>query len=154
RVLGADGSMRRSPRGKYLTLLLSLVLLFVAYPVSRSPTAARVAYDLLLSLVVLGAILPVFPTTRLRLLALAGGVPMLAGNWSGYALPGPTLALGFHALAALFLGLMAVMIVAAVSREGSVTADSVNGALCGYLLAGIAFGHLYCLVESVAPGSF
>jgi hypothetical protein len=146
--------MNCAPRRKYLALLLALVLLFVAYPVSRHSTAARVAYDVLLSLIVLGVFLPVFPTARLRLLAATVGVPMLVVNWTGYVRPDLPLDRGVHALAAVFLGFLAAMIVTEVSRQGRVTADSVNGALCGYLLVGIAFGHLYCLVESVAPGSF
>src|SRR5262249_15823647 len=32
--------------------------------------------------------------------------------------------------------------------------DSVNGAFCGYLLIAVAFGHLYCALESLLPGSF
>jgi hypothetical protein len=35
-----------------------------------------------------------------------------------------------------------------------VTADAINGAFCGYLLVGLAFGHLYCLVETRWPNSF
>jgi hypothetical protein len=146
--------MSRSPPRTYQALLLALAVLFVAYPVTRDSTAARVAYDVLLSLIVLGVFLPVFPTARLRLLALAVGGPMLVVNWTGYVRPDLPLDRGVHALAALFNGLLAAMIVTAVSRQGRVTADSVNGALCGYLLIGIAFGHLYGLVESVAPGSF
>ena len=32
--------------------------------------------------------------------------------------------------------------------------DDVLGAICGYLLAGIAWGSLYLLVELLVPGSF
>jgi hypothetical protein len=35
-----------------------------------------------------------------------------------------------------------------------VSADSVYGAFCDYLLVGLAFGHLHCLVEVAAPGSY
>ena len=146
--------MSRSPPRTYQALLLALAVLFVAYPVTRDSTAARVAYDVLLSLIVLGVFLPVFPTARLRLLAVTVGGPMLVVNWTSYLRSDLPVAQGSHALAALFLGLLAAMIVTAVSREGRVTADSVYGALCGYMLIGVAFGHLYCLVESAAPGSF
>ena len=32
--------------------------------------------------------------------------------------------------------------------------ESVFGTLCGYLLIGVVFGHLYTLIETIAPGSF
>src|SRR6516164_770487 len=105
------------PRRKYLALLLSLALLLVTYPVSHCRFPARLAYDLLLTLVVLGAIRAVFPTTRLRLLGLIFGAPLLVVSWTGYVLPAAPLNLGFHALVALFLGLTTVMILRAIFRE-------------------------------------
>jgi voltage-gated potassium channel len=35
-----------------------------------------------------------------------------------------------------------------------VSAESICGALCGYMLLGLAFGHLYCILESITPGAF
>jgi hypothetical protein len=35
-----------------------------------------------------------------------------------------------------------------------VSADSICGALCGYVLLGLTFGHLFWLAEAVNPGSF
>lgn len=34
------------------------------------------------------------------------------------------------------------------------TSDTVCGALCGYVLVGVLFGHIYCAIESLLPGSF
>src|SRR5262249_15287705 len=35
-----------------------------------------------------------------------------------------------------------------------VSADTLAGAFCGYVLVGVVFGHLYCIVDAVVPGSF
>src|SRR5262249_12984417 len=35
-----------------------------------------------------------------------------------------------------------------------VTRDSIFGAFCGYVLVGLAFGHVYCILETAVPGSF
>jgi hypothetical protein len=134
--------------------LISILLVFVADPVSRDSAAARLLCELLVIFVILVALVAVFTTTRLRLLALTVVVPMLGVNWTGYVFTDLPLALGYHALAAVFFSFTAALILWTVSRETQISADSINGALCGYLLAGVAFGHVYCLVESIAPGSF
>src|SRR5262249_16444355 len=74
-----------------------------------------------------------------------------------YVLPGlPRIPLlvGFHLVAALLFGFTVATILRAIHKEASVSADAIYGALCGYLLVGAAFGHLYCLTEALNPGSF
>src|SRR5262249_596893 len=89
--------------------------------------------------------------------ALLLGVPTLLGLWTGYVLPDvPRLPLvvAFHAAAALFLVFTVGSILADVYRRDRVDADVVNGALCGYLLVALGFGHLYCILETADPGSY
>jgi hypothetical protein len=117
----------------------------------------RLVFDALVTVVFLAALLAVGPKGPGRLPALLLGIPTLVGAWTGYVLPGlprPPLACGFHLAAALFLGFAAATILRAIHREEGVSADSVYGAFCGYLLVGLAFGHLYCLAEAMRPGSF
>jgi hypothetical protein len=64
------------------------------------------------------------------------------------------IAVGFQLVAAIFLSFTVATILRTVYREGQVSADSVFGAFCGYVLVGVAFGHLYGLSDLVAPGSF
>src|SRR5579871_2506126 len=144
-------------RRKFLVLMLSLILLLVIFPVLRGAFEGRLLLDVLVTLVFVAALLAVFGQGYLRGLALVLGIPTVVGSWTGYVLPGAPalpLTLGFHLLAALFLGFTVAVILRACYREATVSADSVYGAFCGYLLVGLAFGHLYCLIETVAPGSF
>jgi hypothetical protein len=137
--------------------LLALGLLLVGYPLLRCTFDARLLYDILLTLVFLTALFVVFGEGWQRLLGLLLGSPLLAGAWAGYALPAlprVSLALVCHLAAALFLGFTVPVILRAVYRSARVSVDSLCGALCGYVLVGIAFGHLYCTIEGLAPGSF
>ena len=45
-------------------------------------------------------------------------------------------------------------ILASILGDKAITADSVYGAFSGYLLGGLVFGHLYCVVAILIPGSF
>jgi hypothetical protein len=113
--------------------------------------------DGLITIVFLAAFLAIFAESGFQLLALVLGIPTLVGVWIDYVLPGlPRLPLivGFHLAAALFFGFTVVTILRAVHKEETVSADAIYGAFCGYLLVGLAFGHLYCVMEFINPGSF
>jgi hypothetical protein len=99
----------------------------------------------------------VFTQTSHRLVGVLLAIPTVAGLLTGYAFPGlprTQVAVAAHGFAALFLGFAASVILRTVYRERRVSQDSIYGAICGYLLTGVAFGHVYSLIEQVAPGSF
>jgi hypothetical protein len=144
-------------RRRFLLLLLALALLLVVHPVLGGAFGTRLLFDALFTIVYLTGILAVFTKGPVRLLGLLLGIPTVVGAWTGYAFPGLPrlpLALSFHVVAALFLGFTAATILRSIYREESVSADSIYGAFCGYLLVALAFGHLYCLIETTTPESF
>src|SRR5262249_11142801 len=154
KAVGATVS--RLLRHPFLTLLVALLLLLGVYPVMHDLFGMRLLFDVLLTLVFAAAIPVVFRQGPLRLPALVLAVPTLAGAGSGSvlrALPRPPLVVGFHLAAALFLSLTTVTILRTAYRAEAVPADSIYGAFCGYLLIGLTFGHLYCVIESAVPGS-
>ncbi len=142
---------------KYMALLLSLGVLVAVLPAFRAAPGMRMLFHFLLSVVFLVALVLVFPDMRLRFVALLLGVPTVVGLWTGYLIPGlprvPML-MGFHLLAALFFALSVGVILNDVYHHPAVSTDSVYGVFCGYLMAGLGFGHLYSLVEVLEPGSF
>jgi len=138
-------------------MLIALILLLVVNPLLRNMVDGRLLFHVLLTLVFATAYLAVFSKRTERLVALLLGTPTLIGAWTGYVLPGvhnPYLVAGFHMLAALFLCFSVATILGKIYREKAVSAEGVYGAFCGYLLVGLAFGHSYCVLESLAPGSF
>src|SRR5262249_54995517 len=150
----AGSAMYRLTERKYLALLLALIVLVVVFPTLRSPDT-RLVFGFVLSLVFLAALFAVFTDRRLRIVALLLGVPTLVVLWTGYLVPGLPrfpLEFGFHLLAALFFTFTIAVILRDIHHEKGVSTDSIYGAFCGYLLAGLAFGHLFSLVELLEPG--
>jgi len=140
-----------------MALLVALLLIIVAYPIASESLASRLLYDVLLTVVFLAAFWVLFTQRRHRLAALLLGLPTLVGIWTGYVLPDLArlpVAVAFHVLASLFLGLTIVVILRDVFRTQDVSADTIAGALCGYLLVGMVFGDLYCVVALTRAGSF
>jgi hypothetical protein len=144
-------------RRKYLELLLALALFLVLGPVVRNLLDLPLLYHVALTVVFVVAFATIFRKPSLRWPALVLGIPTLVGAWSGYVLPGPPRVLilvAFHGAAVLFMTFAVGAILGMIYGKEHITADSVFGAFCGYLLLGVAFGHAFCLVEAVVPGAF
>jgi voltage-gated potassium channel len=144
-------------RRKYQGLLTALLLLLVVYPILRDSIGGRVLLDALVTTLFLAAFVVVFTGRRHRVAAVALGLPTLAGLWTGYALPDVPRAfalLNFHLIGSAFLILCVAVILGEIYRDDRTSLDDVCGALCGYLLIGLIFSHLYCVVEELSPGSF
>lgn len=142
---------------KFRLLLLSVAMLVIIYPMLQSTFDARIFLDILVGLVFLASLHIVFQDRRLRVAAFALGLPTFVGVWIHHILPGVAqepLEVAFHSIAAAFFFFTIIAILRMVHREKIISVDSVCGALCGYLLVGLAFGHIYCVVDVVAPGSF
>jgi len=131
--------------------------MMVAYPALRHALAGRVVFDLMLTAVFLATFVAVFRPRGVRLVSVVFGLPALLGVWTGYVLPGLPLRateMALHATAGAFLAFAVSVILRSIYLEESVSKDGVYGAFCGYLLLGVAFGHVYCFVETALPGSF
>jgi hypothetical protein len=144
-------------RRRFQILLITAASLLGVFPLLRGIYGERLLLHFLITLVYLAALFAVFTKATLRLVALVLGAPTLIGIWTGYALPEithPALVVTIHLFAAFFLAFCVATILRATFAEAVVSADSVYGAFCGYVLIGLAFGHLYVIVEALRPGSF
>jgi hypothetical protein len=142
---------------KYQTLLIALLLLLVAYPAFHGPLGSPVLAKTLLTVLFLAGGWVVFTERRLRVAGVVLGVPSLLGVWTGFVLPDrhhEAATIGFHLFAMVFLVFVLAVTLRGVHREKDVSVDTVAAALCGYLLLGIAFGHVYCVVELLLSGAF
>jgi hypothetical protein len=92
-----------------------------------------------------------------RVVALLLGAPAIVGalTQSVFPLLSPQArSVLFHLFPAAFLIGTVVMVLHRIFTEERFSFDGINGALSGYLLTGLAFGHLYCFAEAVRPDSF
>ena len=142
---------------RFLTMLVALLLLLVGFPLSRELVAGKLVYDVLYTAVYISAVIAVFRKRTLRRLAIILGAPTIVLSWVAVTVSGlpalPT-AILYHSFAIVFLVFVVVTVLQSVYSESQISTDSVCGAFCGYLVVGIVFGHVYCLVEAARPGSF
>ena len=54
----------------------------------------------------------------------------------------------------VFIAFIIVMILQTLMTQAEVTRDSIAGAFCGYILIGVMFAEVYCLLESIVPNSY
>jgi hypothetical protein len=142
---------------RYSFLLVALFLLFVLHPLVHEFSVGPWVYDALFTLLFLAAFLFLFRRMKYRLASVLLGAPTVVAIWTGYVVPGiPSVLLTvvFHVFATCFLGLAVAALLQATHEAEAVSADTLAGAFCGYVLIGVVFGHLYCIVDAVAPESF
>jgi voltage-gated potassium channel len=144
-------------RWKFTFLVLMLLFLNIMHPfISGNAALFTLVYTLFI-IVFVFAFLILFRSRGSRTVAAALGLPTVAAVSMNYLLPSASPALEgllFHLFPALFLFFTVVVILETIFRDAVVSADSLNGALGGYLLLGLAFSHLYCLVLAFRPDAF
>jgi hypothetical protein len=144
-------------RWRYLVLLGALLLVLVVQPISFGFSTPPPLFDAFLMLVTIALLLSFCPEKRKRLAALVFAVPAgllsLGGHLIGAQAQNTVVLIG-HCLAVAFYFWAAVLIVASLFRRQALSLDSVFGAVCGYLLLGMAWAILYSMLDTVWPGSF
>ncbi len=141
---------------RHVALLITLVGVMLVQPLAHEVRAGWAAYDALASLVALAVLLFVFDSRRERWIGLALLVPVVLAGLAGYFAAGADLPgeLIFHFSTLVFYGYAAGVILHDIVERRAVRADDVIGALCSYLLLGLAWSSLYQGIELWSPGSF
>ena len=144
-------------RRRYLILLGALLLVLVVQPISFGFSTPPELFDAFLVLVTIALLLSFCADKSKRLAAAVFGIPTGLFSLAGHlfaAGPYHAVVLIGHCLAVVFYSWAAVLIVASLFRNQALTPDSVFGAICGYLLLGMAWGVLYSMLDTLRPGSF
>ncbi len=142
---------------RFSILLVILVVLLAGAPLLVGFGLAGGWFDGLMSLVILAAILSLCFDRRQRLFALLLGIPTIFFSCGGQALsgsPGQWVILFGYLCGVLFFFGAAGLIVRSLFNSGSLTFDSILGAVCSYLFLGLAWAMSYSMIETIQPGSF
>jgi hypothetical protein len=75
-------------------------------------------------------------------------------NWATIVFRTPLLVILAYAVGIVFLGMTAAMILISVFRDHLATMQAVVGAICVYLLIGLAWALMYSALEYAQPGAF
>ncbi len=141
--------------GKFSFLLISMLLLFVLYPLAREIFEVRgFILDIFFSVILLSTVYAVIYKKKYFVIAISLGLPFLFTRWSTYFVETPFLFLLSSALGVLFFAFTAGTILAYVLKQDKVTRDIIYGAVCVYLMIGLTWAFVFSLLEGLQPGSF
>jgi hypothetical protein len=143
----------RRHEGQYRPLLISLVVLFLLYPVMVETGWLRGFRLVFLGVLFFGA----YSVKRRRKLLIAAvvlGIPAAAGQILTFSLPARQYAFIAGLLTLGFLIFTCLVILRSVFEGGKVTTDKLYAAVCVYLLIGLIWAIFYALAALVAPASF
>jgi hypothetical protein len=141
---------------RYLVLLGALILMF-ALDALIGEQARRHALAIVYALVLVLTAVATFPAGWGRRAGIVLAGITLVGHWAVFLVTGLPLTLANFADyfgGALFLFYAFGMILLTILAEREITADTICGAVCGYLLLGLGCGWLFALIETLSPGSF
>ncbi len=140
--------------GRFLYLLVSLLLLFVVYPFFQGKPVGTILLDVFVLFILAAGIYTVVNKKALLIIALLLAVPMFVGRWSSYFLADPVLLNAGYGFGAAFFLFNAATILSHILRQREVTGDMIYGAVCAYLLIGMSWAFAFSLMELLEPGSF
>jgi hypothetical protein len=139
--------------GRHSVLLASLVVLLVALPVGNVLSGGDTSFSILLAVVLMAA---VFVNTPQRWGSLAASI-IGFGAIVGLAAAAMTGALALRiladALSLALLGFTTLLMLNSLIYARRVSADTIVGGICVYLLIGLCFAMMYGLVCDLEPGS-
>lgn len=141
---------------KFRLLLVALLALIVIHPLMENQSLGRVCYISFWSLVQIATIYAISEIHWQRRLGLVLGLPLMFAMWCQYVISrqeGETFELLLSGLSAAFFSAVAVMVMWHLATS-EVTADNVAGAVCAYLLLGLAIGVFYAIIETLHAHSF
>ena len=104
-------------------------------------------YDLILGTLIVAVVLAIFQRRYERIIGLTFGTLALIGDFARNEIL-------FHAAMPLLLGFGFAVILRSIFEQKVIRFDDVLGAVCGYLLVGIAWANLYILTSLLVPDSF
>ncbi len=142
---------------RHLVLLVSIFVMFFAQLVVHGFVGGQIIYDILVTIVMMIVLFVVFQRKHERYWALAIAVPGILTRWGAHGVPADyqwMVHLGHQALIVIFFAFAVGVILRGIYAERVITVDHLVGTVCGYILAGAAFGNCYQITEFMLPGSF
>lgn len=141
-------------RGRFLFLLVSLLLLLLLTPLLGGIVQVRVVLDIFFSFILLSGTNAVSQQKRGVLIAALLALPMLLSTWLSHIVSSTYLQLGGTCFGLLFFGFVIVAILRFILGQHHITFDVIFAAIVVYLLLGVLWSLIYSLLELLHPGSF
>jgi hypothetical protein len=150
--LGGAGVRARLVSGRFTALTSVLLVLMLAMPFVEHAAVRELVGDVGFSALLLFATLSVGHPKRTIALFLAA-LPFVA-RWVrhfGFEVVPPSLLIGADLVFLLFI---TGVVLHVVFQDEAVSADTIVGAVCAYLLFAFTFAYAFALTELLSPGAF
>jgi hypothetical protein len=140
--------------GRFLFLLISLMLWLVLRPFLEEFAGFHTLIDIFMSVILISAVYAVSQKKLIYILGVLLAFIAVTIRWINHFLNLSPLEVVNNILSILFLGFTIVIILNQLFSEKEITADIIMGAICVYFLMGIMWAIGYNLLEMFEPGSF
>jgi len=148
-----DHAPNRGESNRFGFLLALFIVQLITTPLVEGSLAAGYAADSIFYLFLAAAAYSV-RKNRFFKLTIVLGVCTILGEASGYFTDSKNILIASNFISCTYLGLVTFLIASAVARQRKISADSVMGGLCVYVLLGIFWTILFVNIELLKPGSF
>jgi len=146
-LVSSGNTMRR-----YAPLLAGLLGFLITQPIVVSVSAANIPVNILVYILLPSAIYAVGPSKALVAIATTLAVFILLTRLAYQENSNTQLLILSHALSFALMVVVTITIVLRVFRAREVTADIIMGAVCVYLVIGLAWSFFYFFLQAMAPG--
>lgn len=145
---------RVTEKNRYLFLLFTLAALFAVELLVGTGPVQRLAFALAAFSMIFATVRAVSDHPVLNRIAYSAGALALMANVAHALTAHGVLAVAWNACVAVFLGIATYLVLRDVFRTGAVTADTIRGAVCVYLLFGTCCAFLFGTIAAADPNAF
>jgi voltage-gated potassium channel len=140
--------------GRFRLLLLALLVLIVGTAVAPRADAGQLVELILLALTLGIAVVELRTPGQRRLVPIMLAVSVILVSAVDYTVRLRHLPLIASAIVAVFAGTVVWLVYGSVMRPQRPVSDRIAGAICVYVLIGLAWASVYQTLDGVIPGSF
>jgi len=140
--------------GRYLFLLISILLLFVLRPLLEGFMGFSLLMNIFVSAILMSGIYAASQKRHIFYISLVIASPAFIVSWADYFVPGHSFLLVGKIFATLFYVFMVIVILQYLFKEKVITTDMIIGAICAYFLIGMMWASIFSIVEILHAGSF
>jgi voltage-gated potassium channel len=142
------------PIGRFLFLLISIILWFVLRPFLEGLAHLSTLVDLFVTLILLAGVFALIQNRGVFIFGLNFAFITLVIRWMHHLMNISSLDVISQILSILFMGFIVGIILSYLFREDEITSDVIMAAICGYFLIGLLWNSVYLLLFAFEPGSF
>ena len=154
RVLAKMQSFWSEDRALTVLLIALVVLAFVIGPLGLVGRLGEIVVAIGVSALLITGVLAVARRPRAAFVAALLALASLVADWLVVWRPSRLTHLLQGSLLAVFVAMLAAVVLARTFRSGRVTVHRIVGAVCAYLLLGFIWSQLYGLIALLDAGAF